>query len=125
MKLARRRRVTVVTIRRWADLSRKPADRYKQSIEDLCVRFAEGVLKDAGVPVPDHKANVIAAYTSLAPAIRSEAGVVLQSFVDDFSQRAAAVELNINRRTVKSWIDHPERIPVEKAVSIYKKGVES
>ena len=81
----------------------------------------EGVLKEADVPVPNHRPNLIATYTALAPVIREDAGNRLSTFRDDFGPVAAAREFEINRRTVRSWIDHPERIPIEKAVIINNK----
>lgn len=108
------------TVRHWANKDRKPADRFKRSIETTCVRFAEGVLKEADVPVPNHRPNLIAIYTALAPTIRDDAGRHLYIFNKILGPVATSREFNINRRTIQSWIDHPERIPIEKAVKIVK-----
>ena len=82
-------------------------------------------MKDSNVLVPTHKPNLIAVYTALAPTIRENAGDRLNTFNEAFGPVAAARKFKINRRTVRSWIDHPERIPIEKAVLINKKGVGS
>ncbi len=118
LELCEQHQVTPRTVSYWADLGRKPADRFRRSIEHFCVRFAERILKDSNVLVPTHKPNLIAVYTALAPMIREDARNRLSIFCNNFGPVATAREFKINRRTVRSWIDHPERIPIEKAVTL-------
>jgi hypothetical protein len=78
------------------------------------------MLQEKNIPIPDHHLNLITTCAALISTIRAEAGERLETFTEDFGPVATSRKFKINRRTVPGWIDHPERIPIEKAVKIVK-----
>ncbi|MGA2111729.1 MAG: hypothetical protein ABSG98_06210 [Anaerolineales bacterium] len=111
-ELCEQLRVDPRTLRRWIHGSSRPANNLQPLIESACVRFADEVLGNLGMPVPEHPANTVALYTSLAPTIRENIRGVLRTSVQKTSGRATALRLNMNRRTLQDRIAHPERIPL-------------
>jgi len=112
LELCEQVRVDPRTLRRWIHGSSQPANNLEPMIESACVRFAAEVLGSLGMPVPEHPANAVALYASLAPAIRENIRGVLRTSVRKTSGRATALRLNIDRRSLQDRIAHPERIPL-------------
>jgi hypothetical protein len=81
-------------------------------IESACVRFATEVLEASGVEVPDHLANVVALYASLAPELRDRIHSNMQALFEQFGTREAARRLGVDRGTLCKWGRRPDQMPL-------------
>lgn len=115
-ELCARLGVDARTIRRWADGSRLPENRFRLLIEEACFRFARDVCEAWGMVAPAHPANAIALYASLAPAIKADIQAWLVTSIQQVGIRATARRLGIDRDTIQTWTTDADRIPLDRAI---------
>ena len=118
IKFCKEHRVTERSWLRWGNYETQPGVEFIPGLKAACINFAEHLLLENNLPIPDHHINLITTCAALIFTIRTDAKERLEMFTEEFSIAAAAREFEIDRRTVQSWIDRPERIPIEKAVTI-------